>query len=75
MIIPVAIKSNLSGRVVKASVTPRELLDMSDEYDLIQKFTDCGCIAVGETYVVECNCDEEWADCEVSIGNEVKFNQ
>jgi hypothetical protein len=72
MNIPVTIKSNLTGRLVKGGVTPRMLLDMSDEYDLIEKFTECDCGPIGETYVVECNCDEEWMDCEVLIGDEVE---
>jgi hypothetical protein len=71
MNIPIKITSNISGRVVETTVPPRLLLDKCDEADLIWDITACNCQPVGETNVVECNCDEEWMDCEVLIGDEV----
>ncbi len=71
MLIPVKIKSNISGRTAEGKVTPRKLLDLLDEADLIDELTSCNCQPVGETNVVECNCDEEWMDCEVLIGEEI----
>ena len=71
MNIPVVVTSNLSGRVVKSSVTPRELVDIYDESVLVQHLTACDCQPIGETNVVDCNCDEEWMDCVVLIGDEV----
>lgn len=71
MVIPVTIKSNVSGRVVRAAVTPRVLLDTLDEDELVQRLTACECQPIGETYVIDCNCDEEWFDCDVFIGEEV----
>lgn len=71
MLVPVKITSNSSGRTVEGTVTARNLLDLCDESDLIDKLTACDCQPIGETYVIECNCDEEWMDCEVLIGDEV----
>ena len=71
MSIPVMVKSKLSGRCVKGTVSPRKLLDLIDESDLICELTKCNCQSVGETNVIECNCDEEWMDCEVFLGEEV----
>ena len=70
MNIPVKIKSNISGRVVDGAVTPRQLIDIVDEADLIDELTACDCEPVGETNIIECRCDEEWMDCNVLIGNE-----
>lgn len=71
MNIPVKITSKLTGRLVQGYLTPRQLLDLLDESELVQKLTMCDCQPVGETNVVDCNCDEEWEDCEVLIGDEV----
>ena len=73
MMIPVRIKSNSSGRIKRGVITPRRLLEMTGEEDLVEQFTACGCSPIGETYVVECNCDLEWMDYELSIGDEVKL--
>lgn len=70
MIILVSIKSNISGRVVEGAISARDLLEI-DEQDLVEKFTICSCQPVGETYVVECNCDLEWEKYELQIGDEV----
>ena len=75
MVIPVTITSKVSGRVIEAGVTPRVLLDVIDECELVQQLTACECQPIGETYVVDCNCDEEWIDCEVLLGEEVSSNQ
>ena len=69
--IPVRIKSSISGRIKRGVITPRKLLEMTGEEDLVEQFTACGCSPIGETYVVECNCDLEWMDYELSIGDEV----
>lgn len=71
MTILVRVKSKISGRIVEGKVTQRRLLELIDEADLIDELTACNCQPVGETYVVECNCDEEWMDCEVLIGDEI----
>lgn len=70
MIILVSIKSNISGRVVKGAISASDLLEM-DEQDLVERFTICSCQPVGETYVVDCNCDLEWEKYELQIGDEV----
>lgn len=71
--IPVRIKSSTSGRIKRGVITPRKLLEMSGEEELVEQFTSCGCMPIGETYVVECNCGLEWIDYELSIGDEVKL--
>jgi hypothetical protein len=71
MNIPIKITSTVSGRVVETTVSPRYLLDKCDEDDLITSLTMCHCQPVGETYVIDCRCDEEWDDCELLIGDEV----
>ncbi len=71
MIIPIKVKSNISGQTVEGKVTPRKLLELTDEADLVWELTACNCQPVGETYVIECNCDEEWMDCEVLIADEI----
>lgn len=70
MVIPVRIKSHVSGRVVKGSISANNLLEI-DEQELVERFTICSCQPVGETYVVECNCDLEWEKYELQIGDEV----
>lgn len=75
MKIPVKIKSLVTGRMVEKVVSPRFLLDVLDEDDLISRLTDCGCQPIGETNTVECNCEEEWVDCEILIGEETKPEQ
>lgn len=74
MKIPVRIISNISGRIVEGNVTPRRLLELTDEADLITELTICDCEPEGETYVFACNCDEEWMDCKVLIGDEIPKN-
>lgn len=74
MVIPVRIKSNVSGRVVKGAISAGNLLEI-DEQDLVERFTACSCQAIGETYVVECNCDLEWENYELQIGDEVVLPQ
>lgn len=72
MEIPIRITSNISGRTVEGTTTTRKLLDFCDESELIVELTSCNCQPIGETNVIECNCDEEWLDCNVLIGNEIK---
>ncbi|MFF2532411.1 acetyltransferase [Brevibacillus sp. NPDC058079] len=59
--------SNISHRVIESSYTPRQLLDFFDEEELVQKMTKCYCQPIGETNVIECNCDEEWEDYTLKL--------
>lgn len=70
MNIPIKLTSKISERVIESFVSPRFLLDMCDEDDLVSRITACDCQSVGETNVVECNCDEEWYDYKLQIGEE-----
>ena len=65
--IPVKIKSDASGRVVNGEYTAKQLLDFCGEEELVQNLTQCDCQSVGETNVVECNCEEEWEDYELFL--------
>jgi hypothetical protein len=69
-LIPVKATS-LAGRVVEGSYTPRQLLDFLDEDELVTNLTTCSCQPVGETNYTECNCDEEWHDFTLLIGDEI----
>ncbi|MBA4293803.1 hypothetical protein C0431_12645 [bacterium] len=70
--IPVRVTSETSHRVVEGTLSPRQLLDLSDDCDIVEHLTACDCAPVGETYVVECNCDEEFYESIVLIGDEIK---
>ena len=72
MNIRVVIKSNISGNVVKTEVSPRTLLNAVDESALINELTACNCNPVGETFFVECSCDEEWEDAELYLDEEIR---
>lgn len=65
--IQLTLTSNITNRVIKKSYTARQLLE-TDEIAVVQEMTDCGCQPVGETYVVDCNCDEEWFDYTLVVG-------
>ncbi|MCK2000808.1 acetyltransferase [[Brevibacterium] frigoritolerans] len=71
MNIPIKVKSKKTGRIVEGSFTPRQLLELLDEDELVTKLTMCQCHPVGETNVIECNCDEEWDDYVLLIGDEI----
>lgn len=71
MNIPVKITSTITGRVVQKYVTPRQLLDFLDEDDMVDNLTMCNCQPIGETYVIDCDCNEEWDGCTVRIGEEI----
>jgi hypothetical protein len=60
------VMSKVSGRVVEGLFTARQLLDTYEE-DLVLSLTACGCQPVGETYVVDCRCDEEWDGYELEL--------
>ncbi|MGF2740884.1 acetyltransferase [Bacillus amyloliquefaciens] len=66
--IEVTVKSKISGRIKRGSFTARQLLDTYED-DLVCNLTKCDCQPVGETYVVECNCCEEWEEYEVSFSD------
>lgn len=70
MKVPVKITSKITGKVVEALVSVRDLLDTYED-DLVSKLTECDCQPVGETNVVDCNCYDEWDDYELLIGDEV----
>ncbi|MFY0519349.1 hypothetical protein ACOMCU_16200 [Lysinibacillus sp. UGB7] len=65
--VEIMLTSKNSGRVIKSSYTARQLLE-TDEIDIVMDMTKCDCQPVGETYVVECNCDDEWEQYELIIG-------
>jgi len=71
--IEVILKSNISQRVLKASYTARQLLEMSEE-DIVEKMAMYDCQPIGETNVVDCNCCEEWDDYTMIVGNENNYN-
>lgn len=65
--VELTIKSIKTGKSVKASYTPRQLLD-TDEESLVNEMTQCSCQPIGESYIRECNCDEEWEEYNLTIG-------
>ncbi|MFV1457707.1 acetyltransferase [Bacillus mycoides] len=68
--IPVKIKSNASGRVISGTYTPKQLVDFLGEEELVEDLTKCDCQSIGETNVVECNCESEWEDYELFLDYE-----
>jgi hypothetical protein len=65
--IQLTLKSDITGRVIKKSYTARQLLE-SDEIEVVQEMSACDCQPIGETNVVECNCDDEWYDYTLIVG-------
>ncbi|UPI13373.1 hypothetical protein [Bacillus phage SBSphiJ7] len=72
--IEVIVKSKISGRLKRGLFTARQLLDTYED-DLVCTLTECNCQPVGETYVVDCNCCEEWEDYEITFNIENKEGQ
>lgn len=72
MNIPVKIINKKDGKTLATEVSARKLLEVCDEADLLQELTMCTCVPVGETNLVECNCDVAWEDSELLIGDEIK---
>lgn len=72
MNIPIKVINKDSGQVVDTKVSARKLLEVSDEADLLQELTLCDCKPVGETNVVDCDCEVYWDDFEMLIGDEIK---
>ncbi len=68
----VKVKSNTSGRTTFATYSHRQLLEFDGEEDLIEHATECNCEPLGDLPFTECNCCEDWMDCEVYIGDEIK---
>ncbi|MFF2532464.1 acetyltransferase [Brevibacillus sp. NPDC058079] len=68
------LKSNISDCVIESSYTPHQLLSFSGEEELIEKMSKCDCQPIGETNVVECNCDEEWDDYTLVLEEEKLSN-
>lgn len=60
--IPVRITSKVSGRVIERAYTAKQLVEFMDEDDMVATMSQCNCQSVGETNVVECNCEDEWED-------------
>lgn len=60
--IPVRLTSKASGRVIERTYTAKQLLEFMDEDELVVTMSQCNCQPVGETNVVECNCEDEWED-------------
>jgi len=72
--IEITIKSNLSGREVKASYTARQLIN-KDEDQIVEEMTICDCQPIGETNITECDCSDEWDDYTMIVENENLNNQ
>lgn len=70
MLIPVKAVSKISGKVATGSFTARHILEFLDADELVTNLTMCDCEPVGETNYTECNCDEEWYDFYLCIGDE-----
>ncbi|MCG7345357.1 acetyltransferase [Sporosarcina sp. ACRSL] len=68
--IQLTLTSNVTGRVIKSSYTARQLLE-SNEIDIVEEMSKCNCdmLPRGETNVVECNCDDEWFDYTLVVGD------
>ena len=67
------VRSKISCRIIKDQFTARQILDdFMDEQDIVEYMTKCDCQPIGETNVVECNCEDEWEDYEFWIGEEAE---
>ena len=72
MMIQATVISKITGRTIKNSYTANQLLDdFLDRDDLVISMTECDCEPIGETNVVECNCDEEWEDCTLILDEDI----
>lgn len=60
-------KHTESGEIKTLSLTEKEMANLIDVNDLHDEFCkeNCNCQPVGETNVVDCNCDEYLADFEL----------
>ena len=69
--IQLTLTSKTTGRIIKKSYTARQLLE-SDEQSVVEEMSECDCrmLPRGETNVVECNCDEEWHDYTLVVGEQ-----
>ncbi|WP_255287657.1 hypothetical protein [Bacillus thuringiensis] len=65
--IEVTLKSNVSGRIIEQLYEARQILALHEE-ELVSEMTSCDCQPIGETNVVECNCDSEWEDYILTLG-------
>lgn len=68
--IPCKLTSKITGRTIEAHFTPRELLDLYEE-QLVEKMSMCNCQPIGESYVYDCACYEEWEDYTLQVGDEI----
>lgn len=64
--IKIKIKSNKTGRIVEGETTPLELLN-SDEFELVERLTECDCEPYGESSYKDCSCYEEWEDYTLDL--------
>lgn len=69
--ISVKLISKITNRVIERTYTARQILSFFDEEDLASHASKCDCQPVGETNLVECNCDAEWEDYTLLIGEEL----
>ncbi|MCY8318283.1 acetyltransferase [Bacillus vallismortis] len=62
--IEVTVSSKKTGGVRRGTFSARELLQRNEE-DIVDTLTQCDCQPIGETYVIECNCCEEWEEYDL----------
>lgn len=66
------IRVMLTSKVKDLEVTGlynyKELLEKSEE-DIVEDLTKCSCQPIGETNVVECNCEDDWSDYALEMTN------
>ena len=65
--VELTITSIKTGKKIKSTYTPRQLLD-TDEESLVNEMTQCSCQSIGESYLIECSCDEKWEEYRLIIG-------
>lgn len=71
--VQVTLKNNKTVECVTTTYTARELVSHGGEDLLMENIIEnniCNCTPVGETYVTDCNCFEDWDDCSLFFGDE-----
>ncbi|QDH49421.1 hypothetical protein PHIREBALL_147 [Bacillus phage Phireball] len=58
--------TNDKGKNRVGTYTLENLLHTTEE-ELVEELTQCDCQPVGESYHVECNCEDEWEDFKLSV--------
>ncbi|AGI12201.1 hypothetical protein BCPG3_182 [Bacillus phage BCPG3] len=59
---------NSEGDARVGTYTLENLLHTTEE-ELIEELTACECEPVGESYHVECNCEDKWDDVTLHVEN------